>query len=110
MARQRVLRMRSVRARQASIAGSVRAILKADGEPIARRAFFSRPSRGPATPAASPVINLGFLVESDRIRGAELPAEIELVSRDDPRVGDRVPLYACGDPTINVRMLLQESD
>jgi hypothetical protein len=55
------------------------------------------------------VINLGFLVESDRIRGAELPAEIELVSRDDPRVGDRVPLYACGDPTINVRMLVQES-
>jgi hypothetical protein len=49
-------------------------------------------------------------VESDRIRGAELTAEIELVSRDDLRVGDRVPLYACGDPTINVRMLLQESD
>jgi hypothetical protein len=39
-----------------------------------------------------------------------MTAEIELVSRDDPRVGDRVPLYACGDPTINVRMLLQESD
>jgi hypothetical protein len=56
------------------------------------------------------VINLDFLVESDRIRGAELTAEIELVSRDDPRVGDRMPLYACGDPTINVRMLLQESD
>lgn len=109
MARQRVYRVRSVRARQASIAGSFRAILKADGEPIAHGRSFSRPSRGPATPAASPVINLDFLVESDRARGAELPAEIELVSRDDPRVGDRVPLYACGDPTINVRMLLQES-
>ena len=56
------------------------------------------------------MINLDFLVESDRARGAELPPEIDLVARDDPRVGDRVPLYACGDPTINVRMLLQESD
>jgi hypothetical protein len=52
MARQQVLRVRSVRARQASIAGSFRAILKADGESIARGRSFSRPSRGPATPAA----------------------------------------------------------
>lgn len=47
------------------------------------------------------MINLGFLIESDRLRGAELTAEIELVSRGDPRVGDRVPLCAFGDPTIN---------
>ena len=41
MARQRVYRVRSVRARQASIAGSFRATLKADGEPkpIGRQAF-----------------------------------------------------------------------
>jgi hypothetical protein len=111
MARQQVLRVRSVRARQASIAGSFRAILKADGESIARRAFVqSAQPRTCDTCRQNPVINLGFLVEADRIRGAELPAGIELVSRDDPRAGDRVPLYAWGDPTINVRMLLQESD
>jgi len=39
-----------------------------------------------------------------------MTAEIELVSRDDPRVGDRVPQYACGDPRSTFRMLLQESD
>ena len=110
MARQQVLRVRSVRARQASIAGSFRAILKADGEPIARRAFVQSTQPRTCDTCRQPVINLGFLVESDRIRGAELPAGIELVSRDDPRAGDRVPLYAWGDPTINVRMLLQESD
>ena len=52
--------------------------------------------------------------QADRGRGSGpypvMIAEIELVSLDDPRVGDRVPVYACGDPTINVRMLLQESD
>src|SRR5215218_157747 len=92
MARQRVLRVRSVRARQPSIAGSFRAILKADGEPIARRAFFqSTQPRTCDTCRENLVINRGFLVESDRIRGAELTAEIELVSRDDPVSGTGCP-------------------
>jgi hypothetical protein len=66
--------------------------------------------RGRLVLVADPGHGEPIAVESDKIRGAELTAEIELVSRDDLRVGDRVPLYACGDPTINVRMLLQESD
>jgi hypothetical protein len=56
------------------------------------------------------VINLDFLVEADRVSEAELTAEIELLSLDDPSVGERVPLYAVGNPTMNIRMLLQEAE
>jgi tyrosinase len=93
------------------IPGSFQALLKADGETIARRAFFqSTEPRTCDTCRMTAVINLDFLVEADKISGAELTADIELLSSDDPRIGQRVPLYACGNPTINVRMLLQEAE
>jgi hypothetical protein len=93
------------------IPGSFRALLKADGETIAQRAFFqSTEPRECATCRMIGVINLDFLVEADRVREGELTAEIELLSREDPRVGQRVPLYACGNPTMNIRMLLQEAE
>jgi tyrosinase len=93
------------------IPGSFRALLKADGETIAQRVFFqSTEPRECATCRMIGVINLDFLVEADKVSDAELSAEIELLSRDDPRVGERVPLYAVGNPTMNIRMLLQEAE
>ena len=93
------------------IPGSFRALLKADGTTVAQRGFFqSTEPRECHTCRMLGVIDLDFLVEADKLRDAELTAEIELLSRDDPRVGQRVPLYACGDPTLNIRLLLQEAD
>jgi tyrosinase len=92
-----------------SIPGTFRVILKADEEPLAQRIFFQ--STEPRTCDACrelPIIDLDFLVAADRVNGSALTADVELLTRADPRVGVRVPMRVCGNPTINVRMLLQE--
>ncbi len=94
-----------------AIPGTFVAVLKADGQPIARRAFFQS-----TEPLACEncrnhaLVNLDFLVESEKIAGSALTFDIELLDREDPRKGQRMPLYACGNPTVNIRMLLEEDD
>lgn len=89
------------------IRGSFMATLKADGEPVGRRAFFqSTQPRTCHTCRANPLVNLDFLVESSRITGRALTVDIETVT-PAPGLDARVPLYACGNPTLNVRLLLQ---
>ena len=91
-----------------AIPGSFRAILKADGEPIARRTFFqSTEPRDCDNCREKARINLDFLVEAAKVTGSELTVEIEILT-PDPDVGPRFPLHACGNPTLNVRILLHE--
>ena len=93
-----------------AIPGTFQAVLKADGEPLARQAFFQ--STQPVACAGcreKPVIDLDFQVEADAVIGRELTADIELLAPGADRIGRRFPLRACGNPTLNVRLLLQEA-
>lgn len=91
------------------IPGSFDLVLKADGEEIGRRPFFqsSKPLEC-GTCRERGLIDLDFRVDADVIVGRELTAEIELLAPGAERIGRRFPLRAAGDPTINVRMLLEE--
>jgi hypothetical protein len=90
-----------------AIPGSFRAILRADGEEVGRRTFFQ--SAEPvqcATCRERGEINLDFLVSADQLRGKRLSTSIELVV-PDAAIGSTIPLAACGDPTLNVRLLVE---
>jgi hypothetical protein len=92
-----------------AIPGSFRAVLRADGEVIGQRTFFQ--STEPvecATCRERAKINLDFLVDVDQALGKTLTSSIELVM-PDPALGDAIPLAACGDPTLNVRLLVEQS-
>ena len=93
-----------------SIPGTFRATLKADGEPLTRKFFFQ--STEPRTCEAcrnEPVTDLTFLVDADAIVGRPLTVDLEVLDREDPRKGTLVPARVYGHPTINVRLLLEES-
>jgi len=92
------------------IPGTFHAVLKADGEPIARQAFFQ--STQPMSCSAcreKAIIDLDFQVEADAVIGRDLTADIEVLTADADRIGRRFPLRSCGDPTLNIRLLLQEN-
>ena len=92
-----------------AIPGTFTAVLQADGEEVGRRTFFQS-----TTPVAcgncreKPDIDLDFVVEVDRIQGRTLSAELRL-AQPSPAYGDAVPLGAVGDPTVNVRLLVERS-
>lgn len=91
-----------------AIPGSFRAILRADGEVIGRRTFFQ--STEPVDCAncrERAKINLDFLVNVDELRGKTLSTSIELLV-PDPDLGSTIPLAACGDPTLNARLLVEQ--
>ena len=92
-----------------AIPGSFRAILRADGQIIGRRTFFQ--STEPVICAACrerAKINLDFLVDVDEVRGKTLTTSIELIT-PDPELGATIPLATSGDPTLNVRLLLERT-
>lgn len=92
-----------------AIPGSFTAVLMADGEEVGRRAFFQS-----TTPVdcgncrETPDVDLDFLVDVDRIQGRTLTASLQL-ARPTPELGDTVPLGIAGEPTINVRLLLERA-
>ena len=49
------------------------------------------------------------MVDSESVIGKPLTVDIEVLDRDDPRTGTLVPPRVYGHPTINVRLLLEES-
>ena len=91
------------------IPGSFKAILTADGKAISRRTFFQ--SSDPASCEScrkNSMINLDFIIDLKAIIGKELGASIELIDSDDG-IGSIFPLHAAGNPTLNIRMLLGET-
>lgn len=93
-----------------AIPGSFVAVLVADGEPIARRAFFqSTEPRICSTCSEMPIVSLSFTVPADAVLGRDLTAVIDVLGPVAERVGSRFPLSRCGNPTLNVRLLLEEA-
>lgn len=91
-----------------SIPGSFRAVLMVDGQPIAHRTFFQSTETVTCPNCREKAkINLDFLVESQQIRGKNLSAKLEVITPKDG-VGSQFPLRAAGNPTLNIRVLLQE--
>jgi tyrosinase len=92
-----------------AIQGSFRAVLRADGEVIGRRAFFQSTEPSDCTTCRERAkINLDFLVNADELLGKALSATIEPI-KPDPQFGDTIPLGACGNPTLNARLLLERA-
>jgi hypothetical protein len=93
-----------------SIPGTFRATLKADGEPLAQKFFFQ--ATEPRTCDAcrdEPTCDLIFLADSGSVVGKHLTVDVEVLDRDDPRTGTLVPARVYGHPTINARLLLEQS-
>jgi hypothetical protein len=90
-----------------NIPGSFVVKLLADGEPIAKRAFF-QPSapRQCATCATQPLVNIDFRLDPEKILDRALSVEIEVPGQKE--MGARFPLAQAGNPTINARLLLDE--
>jgi tyrosinase len=91
------------------IPGSFEAILKADGQPIARRSFFQAtdPNRCENCRELG-VIDVDFHVDAAAITGRDLTVDLEVVS-SPAGMSPRFPLAAAGNPTLNIRMLLGEA-
>lgn len=90
-----------------AIPGSFQAVLLADGEPISRQAFFqSTEPRACGTCLEQPIVSLSFAVPVEAVLDRDLTAAIEVAGPVAERTGRRFPLSRCGDPTLNVRMLL----
>ena len=88
--------------------GSFRAELFADGERIGQRVFFQ--STQPLTCEncrASPFINLDFVVSWQSVVGKRLSVEMHVLT-SEPGLGSRFPLASCGNPKLNLRLLLEE--
>ena len=87
------------------IPGSFDVSLLVDGNTIAKRGFFQ-----PTTPrecagcSKKGIVSLDFVVPDSAIRG-ELSVAIKLIRDGKSRL---VPLASCGNPTINVRLLLKD--
>ena len=90
-----------------TIPGSFRVILLADGEPIARRAFFQRKSpRDCETCVKNALVNVDFRLDQEKLLDRTLSVEIEVPRHE--KIGTRFPLAQAGNPTINARLLLDE--
>jgi hypothetical protein len=92
------------------IPGSFLTTLTADGEPLARQAFFqSTEPRDCGRCRERAKVDITFTVPAEAVLGKNLEAGIEVVAPGAERIGARFPLSRCGDPTLNVRLLLEES-
>jgi hypothetical protein len=92
-----------------AIPGSFRAILRADEEVVGQRTFFQ--STEPVACAncrERAKINLDFLVNTDQLLGKTLSTSIEILT-PDPEFRTTISLEACGNPTLNVRLLLERA-
>jgi tyrosinase len=80
--------------------------LQADGATIASQAFFQ--ARDPQTCSACVEqgnVDIDLSVEIDQLRGAPLNVVIEPMWPE--AIGTTFPLSSAGDPTINMRLLLE---
>jgi hypothetical protein len=90
-----------------SIPGSFVVNLLADGKPISKRAFFQ-----PNIPRNCPnckkkaLVNIDFRIDPDQILDKALSVSIEVPNQQ--HMGPSFPLSEAGDPTVNVRLLIDE--
>lgn len=93
-----------------AIPGTFVVHLLADGEEIAKQAFFQPKSpRGCSNCRKQALVSIDFRVEQEEIQGRKLTVAIDV-----PRLGSKgmgaFPLSSVGNPTINARLLLEEAD
>jgi tyrosinase len=91
-----------------NIPGSFVVHLIADGEPIAKRAFFQPTApRECAGCAKHALVNLDFRLDPEAILDRTLSVEIEVPGRED--IGARFSIAQAGNPTVNARLLLDDA-
>jgi len=91
-----------------NIPGSFSVTLLADGEAVARRAFFQpNKPRDCATCRKIGLVSLNFRVPADKILDKKLSVAIDVLNQEN--IGTRFPLSSAGNPTINVRLLLEDN-
>lgn len=90
-----------------NIPGSFAVKLLADGEPIAKRAFFQPNSpRNCENCREHALINIDFRIEHGKILDRTLSVEIDVLGHQG--IGARFPLSQAGNPTVNARLLLED--
>ena len=90
-----------------NIPGTFVVHLLADGEQVAKNAFFQPNSpRECANCVKHGLVNIDFRLDPEQILDKTLSVEIEVPGRKD--IGDRFPLSRAGNPTINARLLLDD--
>jgi hypothetical protein len=90
-----------------SIPGSFAVNLLADGEPIAKRAFFQpRSPRDCENCKKQALVNIDFRIDQEKLLDRKLSVEIEVLAHRE--IGKRFPLSQAGNPTINARLLLED--
>lgn len=91
---------------RAQIPGTFVVHLLADGERIARQAFF-QPTEPGICPNCSKnaKVSVDFRIPADKILDRKLSIEIHVLSQR--AIGTRFPLSEVGEPTINVRHLVE---
>ncbi|MDB5071712.1 MAG: tyrosinase family protein [Candidatus Eremiobacteraeota bacterium] len=91
-----------------NIPGTFVVKLLADGEEVARHAFFQ-----PSTPEKCPtckehgLVPIDFHVDLEKVQGRKMSVAIEVPDQEE--VGAAFPLSQAGNPTINARLLLEEA-
>ncbi|CAN0567537.1 unnamed protein product, partial [Laminaria digitata] len=91
------------------IPGSFDVVLRAGNHEVGRRAFFQSTSSSTCkTCQKTGIVNFDFVHDLDDLRHGELSVAIELnVAHTDGYKGN-MPLSTVGDPTVNVRVLLDQ--
>lgn len=82
--------------------------LLADGEEVARQSFFQPLApQACATCSQVPLVPIDFRVDLDKVQGRKLSVAIEVPHLKE--FGAAFPLKQAGNPTINARLLLEET-
>ncbi len=90
-----------------NIPGSFAVTLLADGQPIAKRAFFQPKSpRNCENCKKHALINIDFRIGQEKLLDRRLSVEIDVLGHEG--IGARFPLSQAGNPTINARLLLED--
>jgi tyrosinase len=90
-----------------NIPGSFAVTLLADGEPIAKRAFFQPNSpRHCENCKEHALINIDFRIDHNKLLDRKLSVEIDVLGQEE--IGTHFPLSQAGNPTVNARLLLED--
>ena len=92
-----------------AIPGTFTVRLLADGEEVARQAFFQPPvPKDCPTCGALPLVSINFEVDQEALAGKQVSIAIHVPSLGEGEMA-AFPLSQAGNPTINARLLLEES-